>query len=95
MPRQLPARGGTDWQRAQAVAVDATALRHRRGILVLRYWRWFIGLPLALVAVGVVGKWASGHLDSVGMVGAVVIVAVVAFAIFRPHGGYRKPRELR
>lgn len=100
MPRQLPPRGGTDWQRAQAVAVDATALRHRRGILFLRYWRQVIGVPVLVVVLVVVavrvGPWLRDH-SGILVIVLGVIVAVVILARGGGGGGrgYRPPRELR
>jgi lipopolysaccharide export LptBFGC system permease protein LptF len=99
MPSKLPARGGTDWQRAQVVAVEATALRHRRKILVARYWRVWLGLPCLVVAVAFaaakVGPWLRDHGGVV-----VVVLAVIVAVVFLARGGgggrgYRPPRELR
>jgi lipopolysaccharide export LptBFGC system permease protein LptF len=100
MPSKLPARGGTDWQRAQVVAVEATALRHRRKILAARYWRVWLGLPCLVVAVAFaaaqVGPWLRDH-GGVVVIVAAVVVAVVIVARGGGGGGrgYRPPRELR
>jgi lipopolysaccharide export LptBFGC system permease protein LptF len=99
MPRQLPARGGTDWQRVQVVAVEETARRHRRKILAARYWRQVIGVPVLVVALVVAAAKAGPWLRDHGGV-VVVVLAVIVAVVFLARGGgggrgYRPPRELR